>query len=75
MGSVSSKKWGDKYFLWVTNIFIKYAWVKTLTYKNAKIVLDAFSETVNESNCKLNNLWIDQESEFYFWKNLAIMIF
>ena len=38
--------------------------VKPLKDKKGKTVLNAFSETVNESNCKPNKLWIDQGSEF-----------
>ena len=38
--------------------------VKPLKDKKGKTVLNAFSEIVNESNCKPNKLWIDQGSEF-----------
>ena len=33
--------------------------------KKANIVLDGFVEEANESNCKLNKLWVDQGREFY----------
>ena len=42
------------------DVFIKYAWVKTLKDKNHKTVPSSFIEIANESNCKLNRLWIDQ---------------
>ena len=40
--------------------FTKYAWVKLLKDKKGKTVINAFIEIVNEFNCKLNKLWIDQ---------------
>ena len=33
--------------------------------KNKKTVLNLFIEIVNESNCKLNKLWVNQGREFY----------
>ena len=43
------------------DIFIKYAWVKLLEDKEGKIVFHGFIETMNESKCKPNKLWVDQE--------------
>ena len=40
--------------------FAKHEWIKLLKYKKDKTVLNAFIETVNESNCKPNKLWVDQ---------------
>ena len=40
------------------------AWVKPLKDKKGKTVLNAFIKIVNESNCKPNKLWVDQEIEF-----------
>ena len=54
-----------KYLLCVKYDFIKYAWVKPLTDKKGKTVLNAFIKIVNESNRKPNKLWVDQEREFY----------
>ena len=45
-------------------VFTKYAWVKSLTDKQAKTVLNAFMEIVNESNCKQNKLWLIKEENF-----------
>ena len=45
--------------------FTKYAWVKPLTDKKTKTVLQDFIEIINKSNCKPNKLWVDQEREFY----------
>ena len=43
------------------NIFTKYAWVKPTKNKNGKTVLNGFIKIVNESNHKLNKLWVDEE--------------
>ena len=61
----SSKNKNVKYLLCVIDVFIKYAWVKPLKDEKGKAVLNAFIETVNESNCKPNKLWVDQGREFY----------
>ena len=45
-----------KYLLCVKYDFIKYAWVKPLTDKKGKTVLNAFIKIVNESNRKPNKL-------------------
>ena len=42
------------------DVFTKYAWVKLLKDKKGKTVINPFIEIVNEFNCKLNKLWIDQ---------------
>ena len=47
------------------DVFTKYAWVNPLKDKKGKTVLNAFIETVNESNRKPNKLWVDQRREFY----------
>ena len=39
--------------------------MKPLKDKKGKTVLNAFMEIVNESNCKPNNIWVDQGSVFY----------
>ena len=42
MGSLSSKNRNVKHLLCVMDVFTKYAWVKTLTDKKSKTVLNAF---------------------------------
>ena len=49
----------------VIDVFIKYAWVKPLKDKKDKTVLNAFRKIVNESNCKLNKVCVDQGRQFY----------
>ena len=46
-------------------MFTKYALVKPLKDKKGKAILNAFIEIVNESNCKPNELWINQGRKFY----------
>ena len=43
------------------DIFPKYAWVKPMKDKNSKTVLNGLIKIVNESNHKLNKLWVDEE--------------
>ena len=64
MESLSSKNKNFKYFLCVTDVFTKYAWVKSLKDKKGKAILNALMEIVNEANRKPNKLWIDQGREF-----------
>ena len=64
MESLSSKNKIFKYLLCVIDLFPKYAWVKPLKDRKGKTVLNAFIETVNESNLRPNKLWPDQEREF-----------
>ena len=66
MGSLSSKNKNLKYLLCVLDVLTKYAWVKPLKDKHSKTVLNALIEIVNESNRKLNKLWVDQGREFYY---------
>ena len=56
MESLSSKNKNVKYLSCVIDVFTKYAWVKHLKDKKDKTVLNAFIETLNNSNCKPNKL-------------------
>ena len=47
MKSLSSKNQNVKYLLCVTDIFIKYAWVKHLKDKKGNAVLNTFIEIVS----------------------------
>ena len=64
MRSLSTKNKNVKYLLRVIDVFNKYAWVKPLK-KKVKTVLNAFIENVSESNCKPNELWVNQRRKFY----------
>ena len=55
-----SKDQNVQYLLCVIDLFTKYAWVKKV-----KTVFSTLIEIVNESNWKLNKLWVDQARELY----------
>ena len=57
----------------MVDVFIKYAWVKTLKDKNHKTVPNSFIDIANESNRKLNRLWIDQGTFFFFFKYFDLL--
>ena len=65
IGPSSSKNENIKCLLCFIDVFTKYIWIKPLKDKIGKIVLNAFIEIVNESNCKPNKLWLDQGRELY----------
>ena len=67
MESLSSKNKNVKYLLCVIDVFTKYAWFKPLNMHGLNLLklLNAFIEIINESNCKPNELQVDQEREFY----------
>ena len=60
MESLSSKNKNVKYLLCVIDVFSKYAFDK-----KSKTVVNAFFETVNESNRKPKKFWVDQGRELY----------
>ena len=65
MGWLSYRNWGVIYLLCAIDVFTKYTCVKPLKEKKVKAVLHGFIETVYESKCKQNNLWVGQGKEFY----------
>ena len=65
MESLSFKNKNVKYLLRAIDVFTKNSWVKPLKDKKGKTVVNALIEIVNESNCKPNKLWVDQEKELY----------
>ena len=62
MESLSSKNKNVKYLSCVIDVFTKYAWVKHLKDKKDKTVLNAFIETLNNSNCKPIIVLIKEEN-------------
>ena len=54
MRTLSAQNENVKYLLYFIDLFTKYAWVKPFKDKKGKTVLNAFIETVNKSNRKLN---------------------
>ena len=59
MESLSSKNRNVKYLLCMIDVFTKYASVKPLVDRKDEKVLNAFTEIVNESNRKPNELLVD----------------
>ena len=55
---------GFRFLLCVIDIFSKYAWVISLKDKGTTIT-SAFQKLLDESNHKLNIIWVDNGSEFY----------
>ena len=56
---------GFRFLLCTIDIYSKYAWVITLKDKKTLQVLMIFKKFLNESNHKLNKIWVDKGSEFY----------
>ena len=56
---------GFCFLLCVIDIFRKYTWVNSLEYKKEITTTNGFQKILNESNCKLNKLCVDNDSEFY----------
>ena len=59
MGSSSLKIRNVKYLLCVIDFFTKYIWVKPYRGKNGKRAPNASIKIVNESNRKLDKLWVN----------------
>ena len=52
-----------RFLLCVIDIYSKYAWVIPLKDKKGTIITNAFEKNLDESNCKLNKIWVDEGSE------------
>ena len=48
IGSLSSQNRDVEYLICVVDVFIKYAWVKTLKNRKAKTVINGFIEMENK---------------------------
>ena len=56
---------GFKFLLCVIDIYSKYPLVIHLKDKKGNTIDNAFQNFLDESNCKLNKIWVDKGSEFY----------
>ena len=56
MRPLSSNNQSIKFLLCVIAVFTKHSWLKTLNDKNTKTVLNGFTEMVNKSKRKPNNI-------------------
>ena len=52
-----------RFLLCVIDIYSKYAWIIPLKDKKGTIITNAFEKNLDESNCKLNKIWVDEGSE------------
>ena len=64
MQFVSKFNKGFRFLLCDIDIFSKHAWVIPLKVKKNITITNGFLKILNESNCKPNNIWVDQGSEF-----------
>ena len=65
MQLISKFRNGFCFLLCVTDIFSKYAWVVPLKDKKCITITNAFQKILDESNRKLNKMWVDKGSKFY----------
>ena len=56
---------GIRFFLFVIDIFSKFAWVVPLKGKKSITITNAFQKIVDESNWKPSKTWEDKGSKFY----------
>ena len=54
-----------RFLLCVIDIFRKYAGVVPLKDKKGVSIVNAFQKTQNDSDRKLNKIWVDKGREFY----------
>ena len=72
---------GFRFLLCVIDIYSKYAWVIPSKDKKGITITNAFQKVLDESNRKLNKIWVDKDSEFYnrsmksFWQNNDIELY
>ena len=56
---------GFRFLLCAIDIYSKYAWVIPLKDKKCITIINGFQKILDESNRKLNNIWVDKSSKFY----------
>ena len=56
---------GFRFLLCFIDIYSKYAWLISLDYKKGITTTNTFSKILDESNGKLNKIWVDKGSKFY----------
>ena len=65
MQSTSKFNKGFRFFLYVIDIFSKYAWVVPLKDKKGITIVNTFQQILKKSNQKPNKIWVDKGSEIY----------
>ena len=56
---------GNRFLLFVTDIFRKYAWVIPLKDEKGITIVNTFRKILDNSTRKPNKIWVDKGSEFY----------
>ena len=71
MQSLSKYNKGIKYLLCAIDFFSKYAWVAPMIDKKGVSIVNAFRKITSEGWRKGNEIWVDQDIEFYnnYFKN------
>ena len=62
MQLISKFNKGFRFLLCVIDIFSKYAWVVPLKDKKVASIVNAFQKILDDSNRKLNKIWVDKGS-------------
>ena len=65
MQLISKFSKGFRFLLCFIDIFNKYAWVVPLKDKKGVSIVGPFQKILDNSNRKLNKIWVDKGSEFY----------
>ena len=65
MQLISKFNKGFRFLLCLIDIYRKYSWVIPLKDKKGITITNAFQRILDQSNGKLNKLWIEKGSEFY----------
>ena len=65
MQLISEFNKGFRFLLCVIDISSKYAWVVPLKDKKGVSIVGAFQKILDDSNRKLNKIWVHKGSEFY----------
>ena len=56
---------GFRFLLYVTDIYIKFAWFIPLRDRKRVIITNVFQIMLDESSQKPSKIWVDKGSEFY----------
>ena len=64
MQLISKFNKGFRFLLCVIDIFSKYAWVVPLKDKKVASIVNAFQKILDDSNRKLNKIWVDKVAGF-----------
>ena len=63
MQLISKFSKGFRFLLWLNDIYSKYGWFMPLKDQKGITITNAFQKNLDESNRKLNKVWVDKGSE------------